>query len=522
MIDRCENLLELFENYISVSGDAIIYLRENLTNSEIDYNAGKAGGTKIIDLNGNTITINTASFYYGQAKNNNAAKVTFKNGTIDPNGKIFWFIGCDREKAAAKKIEAIFDSITFTNVKKALIAPGSSTYTFQGNFTFNNCTIEASPTLETNLFLSSYPTNATINVQVNGGDIILDNHTADILSFPTDAATHSISYGEYQGKYTTVSLANTVSTDEFVVFTEDGAPLGLYKTDSTADSTVYTLSPLAIVKAFLNITNDLNLVYRVYLPAGYENPTATFTVGEHVIEVSEYTVDENGLYLFKLTAIGPHRMGDTVTATVSATYNGKTATVTNNTLSVKSYADMIRAQNADNAELIALLDALLVYGANAQVYMGHNTDSLVAELGELAEIPEGTIEKNGTTNTDYSIVSAGLRLGGAFDFGVQIKVADLTGLTLKITKGGVEKTVTLTEDMKVGEYYVVYYNGLIASELDESVTFTLLQNGEQIGKSLTLTANAYLAALQTSENAKLASLTKALYAYGVAANAFAG
>ena len=434
MIDRCENLLEMFENYISVSGDAIIYLRENLTNSEIDYNAGKAGGTKIIDLNGNTITINTASFYYGQAKNNNAAKVTFKNGTIDPNEKIFWFIGCDREKAAAKKIEAIFDSITFTNVKKALIAPGSSTYTFQGNFTFNNCTIEASPTLETNLFLSSYPTNATINVQVNGGDIILDNHTADILSFPTDAATHSISYDEYQGKYTTVSLANTVSTDEFVVFTEDGAPLGLYKTDSTADSTVYTLSPLAIVKAFLNITNDLNLVYRVYLPAGYENPTATFTVGEHVIEVSEYTVDENGLYLFKLTAIGPHRMGDTVTATVSA----------------------------------------------------------------------------------------GLRLGGTFDFGVQIKAADLTGLTLKITKGGVEKTVTLTEDMKVGEYYVVYYNGLIASELDESVTFTLVQNGEQIGKSLTLTANAYLAALQTSENAKLASLTKALYAYGVAANAFAG
>ena len=69
---------------------------------------------------------------------------------------------------------------------------------------------------------------------------------------------------------------------------------------------------------------------------------------------------------------------------VTATYNGATETLTNSSLSVKSYIDTVRAQNADNAELIALLDALLVYGANAQVYMGHNTDSLVAELGELA------------------------------------------------------------------------------------------------------------------------------------------
>jgi hypothetical protein len=153
--------------------------------------------------------------------------------------------------------------------------------------------------------------------------------------------------------------------------------------------------------------------------------------------------------------------------------------------------------------------------------MNHNTDNLVADLGEFDAIPEGVIVKNGTANADYQIVGAGMRLGGAFDFGVQIKAADLAGLTLKITKGGADTVVTLTEDMKAGDYYVVYYNGLIASELDENVTFALVQNGEQNGKSLTLTANAYLAALQTSENVALSSLTKALYAYGVAAKAFA-
>ena len=363
---------------------------------------------------------------------------------------------------------------------------------------------------------SETDTRCTVRIFVNGCTLNMGNGKYAVFS-TVEGTPRSISFDEN----TKVTIANTVDLSTVTEQTNEGALLGLRKTGEDESNATYQLTPFAITNAYLNLTNDLNLVYRVFLPAGYTNPSATFTVDQHTITVSEYELDENGLYCFKLSAIGPHRMGDTVTATVTATYNEATETLTNSTLSVKSYIDTVRAQNADNAELIALLDALLVYGANAQVYMGHNTDNLVGSLGELSEIPAGEIVKEGTANADYQIVGAGLRLGGAFDFGVQIKAADLTGLTLKITKGGVDTVVTLTEDMKNGEYYVVYYNGLIASELDESVTFTLLQSGEQIGKSLTLTANAYLAALQASTNANLANLTKALYAYGVAANAFA-
>ena len=512
-------------------GEYVIVVRRNYTTSgaticEALLNHTKVGKNQThkltVDLNGYTLTLGN-NLYYGYPRSGAPADaiayVITKNGTINCGKHPVLRMGAYYLR---KSVYFNFENVTFNNIQDNLIIDNASVSANSGNQTqyypsFTDCTFNQNASSSASLFNLGQNTDY-INViaKIYGGTINASGNSY-IYSIKAGKTSKAVYFGaNAEGKYTTVNVADVTKIAESTYTTPDRAPLGVRK---TAENT-YVLTPFAITNAFLNITNDLNLVYRVYLPAGYANPTATFAVDEHTFTVNEYTLDENGLYCFMLSAIGPHRMADTVTATVSATYNDAIVTVTNNTLSVKSYADMVRAQNAENAELIALLDALLVYGANAQVYMGHNTDSLVAELGELAEIPEGTIEKNGTTNTDYSIVSAGLRLGGAFDFGVQIKAADLTGLTLKITKGGVEKTVTLTEDMKVGEYYVVYYNGLIASELDESVTFTLVQNGEQIGKSLTLTANAYLAALQTSENTALASLTKALYAYGVAANIY--
>ena len=66
----------------------------------------------------------------------------------------------------------------------------------------------------------------------------------------------------------------------------------------------------------------------------------------------------------------------------------------------------------------------------------------------------------------------------------------------------------------------VYFDGILASELDTDVTFTLLKDGKQIGKSLTYSANAYLYRISISEDAALADLAKAIYAYGAAAKAY--
>ena len=71
--------------------------------------------------------------------------------------------------------------------------------------------------------------------------------------------------------------------------------------------------------------------------------------------------------------------------------------------------------------------------------------------------------------------------------------------------------------MKKDGCYVVYYNGLIASELSENITFTLVKNGEQVGEAFTFSANTYLARLADGDDEKLAGIAKALYLYSLAA-----
>ena len=511
----------------SAAGNYVILMRRDYTttatNTVLMNNSGLAKGgvmNIVFDLDGHTLTLGDV-LYYADAEGQVDQNITIEtiNGTINCGRNLVVKMGA---YYCRKTVNMNFNNVTFTNVQSNLIADNARKAANSNNVTYYNCnftdcTIEQSASSTASIFnLGNITGYITVTANIYGGTIHASGKQV-IFGIGTVGGKTVCFNANEAGAYTTVQTADLSKIGTSAYKTTEKTVLGLRK---TAENT-YILSPFAITNAFLNITNDLNLVYRVFLPTGYTNPVATFAFDTHTVTVSEYTIDENGLCLFKLTAIGPHRMAEVVTASVSATYNEAIETVTNSTLSVKSYADAVRAQNEGNTELIALLDALLVYGAHAQVYMNHNTDNLVADLGEFDAIPEGLIVKNGTANADYQIVGAGMRLGGAFDFGVQIKAADLTGLTLKITKGGVDTVVTLTEDMKAGDYYVVYYNGLIASELDENVTFALVQNGEQIGKSFTLSANTYLAALQTSENVALSSLTKALYAYGVAAKAFA-
>ena len=63
----------------------------------------------------------------------------------------------------------------------------------------------------------------------------------------------------------------------------------------------------------------------------------------------------------------------------------------------------------------------------------------------------------------------------------------------------------------------VYFDGISANELGTDVTFTLVKNGEVIGRTLTYNANAYLYRISIAEDEALAALAKAIYAYGKSA-----
>ena len=506
-----------------------IYMRRDFTTSgDSTQNMAMVGkrANLVVDLGGHTLTLGNDFFRSAsQAPANTQAYQSIINGTIN-SGDYYVYGGGNSWNT--KQFYVTFENIVFNNIKKAIVVTPldknstDNRYIAHYHITFENCTFNVASAFTGNIFHLGDTKNVAgeysrASITMNGGTVNSNGKALLYKVINTAFVSNSIHFGpDKNGNYTTFNNAETALSN-ITPLTKDGnKPLVIRKTGENS----FVLTPFSFVSTYLNLKNNLNLVYRVCLPEGYTNPVATFTIGEDTVTVTEYTIDENGLYCFTLTAIAPHKMGDTVYVSVSATYGEAQETITNDKVSIKGYADTLRAQYAENESMLALLDSLLVYGAASQVYMNYNLDALVAEIGELSAIPEALITQSGASSAIANISACGLMLDGAFDLRVGITATTLEGLTLEITKGDKTTTVTLTEDMMKKSYLTVYYDGLNINELDTEVTFTLKQNGETIGKTLTFSATAYLYRMQNSENTALATLTKALYAYGNAAKAY--
>ena len=113
-----------------------------------------------------------------------------------------------------------------------------------------------------------------------------------------------------------------------------------------------------------------------------------------------------------------------------------------------------------------------------------------------------------------------MRLEGAFALRLTIRVTNTEGLTLVATSGDKVREYDLTGST-AGDI-VLLYEDITASELGDTVTFTFVKNGAQIGRTLTVTPNAYLyLASTTLPDTNATTLAKAIYAYGKQASAYA-
>ena len=161
------------------------------------------------------------------------------------------------------------------------------------------------------------------------------------------------------------------------------------------------------------------------------------------------------------------------------------------------------------------MEALLVYGAAAEQYTG-----IDAEVGELAPVPEKayTVEKTGTAISQFAMNINGtffLRVGITLDAGT-----DMSAMKLVATKGDKVTTYDLSS-YTAGNMIAITYDEITALELDENVTFVLM-NGEEEISSIAFSANSYLfrADSYAQTNPTLAALARAIYWYGVAAEAY--
>ena len=115
-----------------------------------------------------------------------------------------------------------------------------------------------------------------------------------------------------------------------------------------------------------------------------------------------------------------------------------------------------------------------------------------------------------------------MRLDGAFALRITLRAASTNGLVLVATHNGEEREFVLSDYANENGEIVVIYDNITASELGDIITFTVKKDGTAIGKTLTVSPNAYLYRLTATNNgAHLVTLAKATYAYGVAAKNYA-
>ena len=517
-----EGATSAFQYCVSKGGNHAIFVRSDIKSSDCNYKLGDLNGTMTLDLNGCTLELAKPLFFL-QGRDVKYSVIRLLNGTVVQNGSSIIALG-GRWGNGKKTNDVLVENVNFTNMKGYLVVDKEyDTVITTTNITFRDCRFELSGASEfIPVTLGMLGDNVRVSVNFVGGEFILGGTHTEIFHIDGAYIYKKVTFDKNaEGKYPTITL-NGVSASTYL--TPDGTPIGLRVVEKSGISTIYALSPITIVSAYLNIANDLNFIYRVYLPEGLTNPTMTFRVGEKSETVTALGKDENGYYLFAVTKIGPHKMGDIVYATVSASAGGNTYTATNNTLSIKRYAQNLLDLYPTDTALSTLVEKLLAYGAASQLYMNYNTDALVAPAPTPDAIPStvDSITLEGEASDRVAFSACGLYLGTEFALRVSLKGENFDGLTLVAMRGDNVTTYDLSTYTVKDGIVTVYYENLTAAALDEKVTFYVVNTSDNIslGKTLTFSANAYLYCMKNTENTSLQALTRTIYAFGVAAEAY--
>lgn len=283
-----------------------------------------------------------------------------------------------------------------------------------------------------------------------------------------------------------------------------------------------------ITGASLNLTEDINIIYAVNLPDGYESPYIVFEFRGETYTVTEYDSVSGSTYRFKFTGILPQYMADNICATVYASVDGEAVSYTLSEYSALKYCQALLSipAYASNEKLVTLISDLLTYGAATQIYRGYKTDALVTDIIAEAGITltpstynNTSISKSkltGDAADGLSFSGAGLYLTNAMAVYFTFKAEDTTDLALRVKIGSrtTEYDVsTLTPDAQ-GKYTVHVYN-VMAHEFDKEITVNFVRDGEVVGQTLTYSVNTYtVVALDYISDEKTKNLIKAIYNYG--------
>ncbi len=312
------------------------------------------------------------------------------------------------------------------------------------------------------------------------------------------------------------TVASTVytidETKNTVCSTVDGkvkyfGTYGTYTTVGTADSKdfiscFYAAGDVAkFNSASVTLGTDLGMIFKTTVPAGV--PTLTVEFNGKTYELTADVV-AGTIYSFNFKGIGPHQLALNIKATL---YVDGVAVAEIDNYSVEENLNAIKSVEGASADLIALVNSVLIYGSESEKYLGIeegvNADDLTNDVAE----NEATYEFENAETFGFTAV------GVNFDAANKIYVKFFVKGEFTLTVNGNEVAVEKTED----GYYKVYTDALTAKQFADEYTFVITVGNESA--TLTYSVNAYAAAMKG--DAEMGALAEALYAYGVNAKAYA-
>ncbi len=277
-----------------------------------------------------------------------------------------------------------------------------------------------------------------------------------------------------------------------------------------------------ITGATLNIGSSLTLDYYASLSSKADVSMRFTSSSARKTTVKGVYDDASGMYKFSYTGINPQCMSDNIKAELI--YNGAVL-ATKEEYSVKAYCESMALKSASQLNyttaqteaLRTLLADMLTYGAEAQKYREYNTSDLANDAiwitayktAYATPLSVKTVEGNSDANN--KVKSLGLNMANVNKIYFKLILND--DVTVKLNG----ETVDVSTLKKDGDAFVLYSDGIKATEFDDVYTLTIEKSGSVIS-TVKYNVNAYIAS--KSSDATVGAIVKALHNYGASAEKY--
>ncbi len=294
--------------------------------------------------------------------------------------------------------------------------------------------------------------------------------------------------------------------------------------EALTDVLTYTSGDLQ--GAVLNLGSTLTLDYYATFEVDADDVYMRFTSSSgRVTEVKGVYDSKYKMYKFSYKGINPQCMSDYITAELVHTDGSVLATRAN--YSVKLYCDRQMNKTMGELEYNAvqykqfrnLLADMLVYGAEAQQYIGYRTESLADDSNWVNNykgafsVPKGVREVNYNTDPENKVKALGLRMANVNNIYFRLVLNDET---VAVSLNG--KQIDRAELTYNGNNtYTVYSEDIVATDFDRVYTLKLTKGDTVISE---VSYNMYAYIQSKYKDGAVGGIVKALYNYGNSAKKY--